>query len=151
MTTRVYYPKFSDAEFASRWQRIRDAMDQRRLDCLVIYGAYGSTFGSDPGQANLRYVTNFADQFHAYCIFPKTGEPTLLTSFNGHLATGREISTVPDMRFAGLPIGAKIVELLREKEMTKSRVGIVGISKMRNISIPYETYVEITEALPEAS
>ena len=49
MTTRVYYPKFSDAEIASRWQRIRAAMDQRGLDCLVIYGAYGSTFGSDPG------------------------------------------------------------------------------------------------------
>lgn len=150
MTNRVYYPKFSDAEYASRWRRIREAMAERNLDCLIIYGAYCSSFGSDPGQANLRYVANFVDQYHAYCVFPRNGEPTLLTSFNGHLATGREITTVPDMRFAGLPIAAKVIELLNEKEMSQARIGIVGISEARGISIPHEHHVDFTAAFPSA-
>ena len=40
MPNRVFFPKFSDAEYRSRWQRIRDAMDTRALDCLVIYGGH---------------------------------------------------------------------------------------------------------------
>jgi Xaa-Pro dipeptidase len=148
--SRVFYPKFSDREFARRWHNIRAEMTKRNLDCLVIYGAYGSTFGTDAGQSNLRYVTNFVDQFHAYCVFPRAAEPTLLTSFNGHLATGREISVVPDMRFAGLNLTTKVIETLREKGLEKSTIGIVGISSARAVSIPHEHFVALTMGLPQA-
>ena len=150
MVARVHYPKFSDGEYARRWRKIREAMEARQLDCLLIYGAYGSAFGTDPGQANLRYVSNFADQLHAYCVFPRRGEPTLLTSFVGHLTTGREASAVPDMRFGGLRIGDKVVELLREREMDRARIGIVGAHAGRGISIPHDHYLALTASLPSA-
>lgn len=150
MITRVHYPKFSDAEMAARWQRIRDEMANDQLDCLVIYGAWGSTFGNDPGQANLRYVTNFADQFHAYCVFPRTGDPTLITSFKGHVATAREITAVPDIRFASLQTAEKTIEVLREKGMEKARIGIVGASSMRGASLSVEAYEMFKRDLPAA-
>ena len=149
MFNRVHFPKFSDQEVQSRWQKIRDAMEERQFDCLLIYGAYCS-FGSDPGEANLRYVTNFVDQFQAYCVFPKAGEATLVTSFNGHIATGKEVSAVGDIRFGGLKIDEKVVEMVREKGMEKGRIGIVGVNSSRRVSIPHEQYVQITESLPEA-
>jgi len=149
MINRVHFPKFSDQEVQSRWQKIRDAMEERQFDCLLIYGAYCS-FGSDPGEANLRYVTNFVDQFQAYCVFPKAGEATLVTSFNGHIATGKEVSAVGDIRFGGLKIDEKVVEMVREKGMEKGRIGIVGVNSSRRVSIPHEQYVQITESLPEA-
>ncbi len=149
MVKRVHFPKFSDQEYQNRWQRIRDEMEARQFDCLIVYGAYCS-FGSDPGEANLRYVTNFVDQFQAYCIFPKKGEATLATSFNGHIATGKEISAVEDIRFGGLKVDEKVVELLKEKGMEKGRIGIVGVSSARRVSIPQEQYARITQSLPQA-
>ncbi|MCZ6485348.1 MAG: Xaa-Pro peptidase family protein [Acidobacteria bacterium] len=149
MVQRVHFPKFSDQEYESRWQRIRDAMEARQFDCLLVYGAYCS-FGSDPGEANLRYVTNFVDQFQAYCIFPKKGEATLATSYNGHISTGKEISVVQDIRFGGWKIDEKIVEILREKGMEKGRIGIVGVNSSKRVSIPLEQYACITRLLPEA-
>jgi len=124
-------------------------MEERELECLVIYGAYCS-FGSDPGEVNLRYVTNFVDQFQAYCVFPRSGDPTLITSFNGHIATGREVAVVKDFRFGGLKIDDKVVEVLREKGMEKSKIGIVGVNSARRVSIPHEQYVLITESLSGA-
>ena len=150
MANRIFFPKFSDAEYASRWQAIRDAMDDRSLDCLIVYGGHGSHFGNDPGQANLRYVANFIDQFQAYCVFPRDGESTVLTTYNGHIASGRDICMVPDMRFAGQMIPQRVAETLKEKGFARGRIGIVGVASDRQFSLPYEHYMVITEALPDA-
>jgi len=149
MVNRVHFPSFSDEEYQSRWRKIRDAMEARGLDCLLIYGAYCS-FGSDPGEVNLRYVSNFVDQFQAYCVFPKNGEGTLITSFNGHIATAKEISAFQDIQFGGLKLDEKAIEILREKGMEKSKIGIVGINSARRVSIPHEQYERITKFLPGA-
>ena len=150
MPNRVFFPKFSDAEYANRWQRIRDAMDDRSLDCLVIYGGHASHFGNDPGQASLRYVTNFIDQFQAYCIFPRDGESTVLTTYNGHIASARDICMVPDMRFAGQMIPQRVADTLKEKGFERGRIGIVGVTSDRQFSLPHEHYMVITETLPYA-
>ncbi len=130
MFNRVHFPRFSDQEYQNRWRPIRQAMEARQLDCLLIYGA-SCSFARNPGEANLRYVTNFADQFQACCVLPLKGDPTLITSFNGHIASAPEIANLEDIRFGGIRIDERVVEALQEKGMGKARIGIVGVNSVR--------------------
>ena len=145
MAEPVFYPKFSDEEVRSRWQKIRDAMDAAQFDGLLVYGAYGPE-----SQANLRYLTNYTDQMQAYCVFPKQGPPTLLTSLFPHLDTGREVAVVKDMRAAGARMGEKVVEVLCEKELERARIGLVGMASRWKISIPSEHHAAFEASLPGA-
>lgn len=142
------YPLFSDSEYRKRWARIRTSMASAGLDCLLIYGAYGSAFGSDPGQANLRYVTGFVDQFQAWCVFPLEGDPVIVNSFAGHIATGKQISPVQDFRFAGFDMAKTVASVVRDSGFDSARIGIVGALSDRRVSVPHEQHVEIVESLP---
>lgn len=55
---RDYYPRFSDAEYQRRYRLVREAMAQRGLDCLVIYGAY-----RDYNQKNVVYFNPCTPDF----------------------------------------------------------------------------------------
>ena len=57
-----------------RWKLVRGAMEERGLDCLIVWGSFGN-FSSL--SANLRYLSNSANE--GYLVFPFQGEPTLFT------------------------------------------------------------------------
>jgi hypothetical protein len=42
-----------------RWKKVREAMEQRRIECLIVWGSYGRFrhFG-----ANLKYICIFGHQ-----------------------------------------------------------------------------------------
>jgi len=56
-----------------RWKKVRDAMEKRGLECLVIWGSYGRFrhFG-----ANLKYLSNISAE--GYLVFPLKEDPTLV-------------------------------------------------------------------------
>ena len=56
-----------------RWKRIRDAMEKRGLECLIVWGTFG--FHRNLA-ANLKYLSNMTTE--GYLLFPLEGEPTLI-------------------------------------------------------------------------
>lgn len=146
---RLHYTKFSPQEYAARYERIRAEMRAAGLDCLIVYGAY-SFLGTDAGQANMRYISNFPDHFQGYAVFPLQGDPVLLTSFVGHADNAREISVIPDVRIGHIHIVERTAEAVREKGCAEGRIGIVGISSARKVSIPWDHYEIFRAELPKA-
>src|SRR3972149_563919 len=74
--TNLYWPHFSEAEYARRDARIRAAMREEGLGALIVYGV-GGLIGTDPHQANVVYIARYAAFTQTYVVFPLDGEPTL--------------------------------------------------------------------------
>ena len=77
-----HFPRFSNQEYQERYRRIREEMDKRNLDCLLIYG--NSTVASH-GHANVRWVSNYSDVIRNYVVFPLKGDPTLFNTVRWQL------------------------------------------------------------------
>src|SRR5512137_977365 len=72
--------KFSTQEYERRHRKIRELMQLRGIDCLVITGHNGG-FGS--AGADIRYVSGLPGAILTdgpYILFPLFGEPTGITS-----------------------------------------------------------------------
>jgi hypothetical protein len=66
------------AERDRRWKAVRVEMAAQGIDCLVVSGDQGNWGGN---MANPRYLTGIGDR--GFAIFPKEGEPALLTWWIG--------------------------------------------------------------------
>ncbi|MFQ5879949.1 MAG: M24 family metallopeptidase [Dehalococcoidia bacterium] len=143
-----WWPRFSTVEYEKRYQRIREAMQARGLDCLLIYGT-PTYFGTDPGCQNLVYVSSYGPAYHGYALFPRQGEATVIIFVGGHLQNARMLSVIPDVR-AGPDIGAVAVQRLRELGYERGKIGIVGNFGWPAVSIPVEHHRLLTEQLPQA-
>ena len=42
-----FWPWFSDDEYKTRYARIKQEMEKKKLDCLILYGI-GGYLGTDP-------------------------------------------------------------------------------------------------------
>src|SRR3989304_7966197 len=93
-----YYPPFSDAEYERRYSTLRKFMNADGLDCLIVYGAY-SMVGTDTGQINTVYLSNYAGFIQTYVVFPLRADPTLFISFGYHLPNARDLSVIKDIRW----------------------------------------------------
>ncbi|MBI2881215.1 MAG: aminopeptidase P family protein [Candidatus Tectomicrobia bacterium] len=143
------YPRFSDAEYQRRYRLLREAMDARELDALVVYGQVGI---SGTWQRFVHYLTNYADtHYYGYCVFPKEGDITLFIAIYPHVPNARLISVVEDVRWgtweAGKAVGARVGEL----NLQKGRIGLVGPSSSFRVSLPLDHYEDLRRELPGAS
>jgi len=145
-----YYAPFSDAEYERRYSTLRKFMNADGLDCLIVYGAY-SMVGTDTGQINTVYLSNYAGFIQTYVVFPLRADPTLFISFGYHLPNARDLSVIKDIRWPGFDLAKGVCERLRELGLEKANVGIVGpVSSWFNISVPVEHYHCFTATFPGA-
>ena len=134
------YPRFTDAEYNRRNREVRERMERMELSALVCCG-----FGRS---AEINYLANWRTTTEAWLIYPHEGESTLLIQLSNHLPNARLMSIVDDVRFAGSgPTGSvdsvpSIVDNLKERGLTKGRVGVVG-------PMPYQHHGRLREALPD--
>ncbi len=143
------YPRFSDAEYARRYQAVREAMARADLDGLLIFGAVG-IHGS--WQASVHYLANYADtHYHSYLLVPREGPPTLFITIYPHVPHAQRISTVDDTRWGGWDEPATIAGRIRELGGERWHIGLVGPSSFWRVSMPYEHHQAITAALPQAT
>jgi Xaa-Pro aminopeptidase len=145
-----YYPPFSSAEYERRYRLVREFMEADGLECLIVYGAY-SMVGTDTGQVNAVYLSNYAGIVQTYVVFPLRGEPTLFLSFGYHIPNARNLSVIKDIRWPGFDLARGVCDRLRELGLEEGRIGVVGpFSSWFDISIPVEHHHTLTATLPRA-
>lgn len=148
---REKWPGLSDKERERRWERVRQLMKSHDLDGLVVFGLKGREWLD-------RYLTN--DATGGITIFPLSGELVYLSLYPGDLATHLESTLkgeacwVRDVRPGAT--GPRVVQILREKELDRARIGVVGVSlegadKIGEGYVPYCTWTHISGNLPHAN
>lgn len=144
------WPSLSNSERERRWGRVKEFMQARGLDCLVVFGLKGR-------ESFDRYLTN--DRTGGIVIFPLEGELVHLTwatfDIAAHLESTlrKEKSWVSDIRLGAN--GAGVVKVLREKGYERAKVGAVGLAiwapgEMEGY-VPYGTWTYILENLPHST
>ena len=123
------YPRFSSAELARRHAALREAMDARGIDELVVYGR-GPT-------AEILYLCEWPGTRESYLLFPLRGDPTLLVQLHNHLPNARRTAAIAEVRWAGPSSAATVADALPER----GRVGLVG-------AIPHQHHRAIVERCP---
>jgi Xaa-Pro aminopeptidase len=144
--------KFSPKEFERRHRKIRELMQLRGFDCLVITGDSGG-FGS--AAADIRYVSGLPAAVHndgPYIVFPLSGEPVGYVGNSFAAEWSRKTSPFP-MKAVSFKRGTRIRDyptdvLARIKELDLE-TGTIGIVTMR--VMPAYAYVAIQKELPGAN
>jgi Xaa-Pro dipeptidase len=141
-------PVFDEAEGIRRWRKIRERMGAREIDVLIISG---TTAISKASFADMRYTTNYINwSDDEYCVFPFTGEPTLITYALQHQYWAEKVSWVKDViscsrtPFARSP-AVDVVKKIKSLGLEK---GTIGISNGRTMLAYFYEY--LVSELPEA-
>jgi len=142
-------PTLSLAERDRRWARVRSLMRERRFDGLLVAGF----------RSREMYETYISDDYNEGCvIFPLEGNPVVITWAHLRVMRARwsqERGTklwLDDYRVA--TNGTAVAEVLREKRLAQSSLGVVGLSSQAPTeiygAIPANFWMELTAALPKA-
>ena len=145
-----FYPRFSEAEYAQRYARIREMMDEFEVECLLVYGDSDHCYMN---LANVRYVANYADHQYSYVVFPRNGDITLLISIPNLQPGAVAMSVVPDVRWSlgsRRNIAQVAAERVLELGLGHGRIGLVGPDSVRMPSIPHHHYLTLEERLGDA-
>lgn len=146
-----FFPPFSAAEYERRWSAIQSSMGERGLDCLLVYGAHHWA-GTDSGQVNAVYLSNYAAIPHGYVVLPRDGEPTQFLTFANHLPNARDVAATRDVRVGGFDLIPAVTARLQELGVDRGRIGIVGpLPSWWTSTIPVEHHDHLVRHLPGAT
>lgn len=139
----------SDGERDRRWQRIRDEMARRGVDCLLFNGNSGRW---NEMSANIRYVAGYADPLSgtSYALFPASGDGTLVTQMTGKRSL-YTLAWFPDLRVGQTAELPEIVEeRLRDLGLTHGTLGLAGMifRHRENVGLPWNLLEAIKGRLP---
>jgi Xaa-Pro dipeptidase len=127
------HPRFSPEEYARRFTEIRRRMAERGIDVLILYGDSGSHDGNN---ANVKYISNYADPISCYIVFPREGEPSLHISNRLYLPYARLMSILPQTDAVDYDPGRAVEKRLRELGLEKGVIGLVGLRGILHGSLP---------------
>src|SRR5215813_205615 len=142
-------PTLSLTERDRRWARVRQLMRERGFDGLLVAGF----------RSREMYETYISDDYNEGCvIFPLEGDPVVITWAHLRVMRARwsqergNTLWVADYRVA--TSGTGIAEVLKEKRLADSRLGVVGLRSQAPTeiygAIPANVWEEVTTALPKA-
>ena len=142
-------PTLSLAERDRRWANVRKLMRERGFDGLLVAGF----------RSREMYETYISDDYNEGCvIFPLEGDPVVITWAYLRVMRARWSQErgatlwVDDYRVA--TSGTGVAEVLREKHLAESNLGVVGLSSQAPTeiygAIPANFWMELTAALPKA-
>src|SRR5437588_5367703 len=110
------YPRFSDSEFANRYERVRASMQEAGLSALILHGTAGS-------YQEIEFLSNFLVTREAMLVFPQDGEPTMVVQYYNHLPNARRVSTIDDVRWGGSDIAATTAINVQERGLVQGQIG----------------------------
>jgi Xaa-Pro dipeptidase len=138
---------FSAEEFARRHNKIREIMQLRGIDCLIVTGNTGL---NQSNAADIRYITGLAAADGSYILFPLVGEPVYLVPSSfvaGRIGKLCSIPVSPVAFKQGTRIrdyAADLVARIKTLGLEKGTIGLVTTRVM-----PADTYIILKENLPE--
>ena len=135
--TDQLFPRFSDAEYNRRYSAIREAMAKDNLDAILISGARGSS--------EVTYLANYLPQSPCWLLFPREGDTTVFVHFFNHQPCAKAQSIVEDLRWYGPTPLPTLVEEIKKRRMSTSKIGLVNMRAMA-----YGHVTELQRQLPEA-
>jgi Xaa-Pro aminopeptidase len=135
--TDQLFPRFSDAEYNRRYSAIREAMAKDNLDAILISGARGSS--------EVTYLANYLPQSPCWLLFPREGDTTVFVHFFNHQPCAKAQSIVEDLRWYGPTPLPTLVEEIKKRRMSTSKIGLVSMRAMA-----YGHVTELQRQLPEA-
>ncbi len=136
------YPSFSEKEFKTRHKRIREWMESKGLDCLIVSGG-GAAF--DRCWSNIRYITNYMGSMEiaTYCVFPLEGEPVVASIL---VLPDRAARSVVEVRARNAI--EVTVQRIKELSLSTGKIGIVEPDVL--ISIPMNHWERLRNDFPRA-
>jgi len=147
-------PYLSLAERDRRYKLVREAMKERGLDALLVWGDGGKW---DWKMANMHYLSGGigGNGEEGLMFFPLEGEPTCIIHGGGgksildaYLEYGIWVTDFHDQHNDGY---VKFpVELLKQLKLTKATIGIPGLlERGRKIMFPSGIFTALREELPK--
>lgn len=137
MSDDLYLPQFSQKEYERRYALVDALLDESGLDALLLYA-------NSYANGGIRWLSGFAPRHDTYLLWPRRGEPVLLTQLFNHVPNARRISVLTDVRWGRARSAKTALEVLRERELARAQIGIVG-------RVPYTDHHTLTTGLPEAT
>ena len=140
--------RFSAAEMERRHALARGLMAQEGLEALVVFGSSGMNRHDN---VNAFWLSQWLDMHHCYLVVPRAegAEPALYVGYTNHVPNARELSDVPVVEWGGYDAGETVALRLREVGATQGRVGLVGVSHVWTMGMPWQHYLRLQELLPE--
>lgn len=139
---------FSSREFERRHRKIRELMQLRGIDCVIITG---NTSGHRTAAAALRYVSGLIGD-GPYILFPLVGEPVFLAASPVIAAQLEKKSSIPVAAVSfkkGTRIRDYATDLIGRIKDLGLEKGTIGIVSMR--VMPVNVYLELRRELPSAN
>lgn len=133
-----------------RWNKIRDEMKKRGLDCLICYdGPMGTTYSGV-----VRYITNAHGTLEGKMIFPLKGNPVIL--YWAEMA--QELLERTAWPGVDLQIGGPgvptwgVANLVKDLGYEKATIGVVGLSDYTFLEgwMQHTSYILLERFLPHA-
>ena len=121
------YPRFSDAEYARRHERLAAVMQQAEVDHLLVVTDHRT--GNAP-----QWVTGWPGTVEAYVIFKPREQMTMYMEWFNHFPLGRKIAVGIDVQWGEHRGIAKTVAELKRRGA--KRVGVMGplvVAKWREL------------------
>lgn len=139
-------PNFPKEEGERRHRAIKEQMEFRGIDCLIIAGHEGN-YGART--ASFRYVSNYAMWFDdEYIVFPLEGDPLLIAFNTAHYAWAMRLCWIPikTRGISGLrDYVSDIATAVKERGYEEGTLGIVDLETM-----PASIYSRLLMKLPRA-
>jgi Xaa-Pro dipeptidase len=132
----------SDAEYASRIDRLRAVLAEARLAGLIAYGAHREYHPAD-----LRYLARWycVEEETAALFVPASGPTTLLTDAVWDVERAQAEAYADEVRHAP-ELGAALADLIAASGGDRAAIGIAGFSVF-----PAPDYLAIRERIPSAT
>ncbi len=126
-----HYP-LSKGDFDERVRKIRNMMEERRLDVLVIFSNSSALGPGTSTHGYIRYVCNWTSALlPSLLILPGNGDPTLLVPMGPDVPHAKELTGFTDVKLrAPGGYGMEAAETLHRLNLNGGVIGLVGIDEM---------------------
>lgn len=142
--------RFSAGEIERRHRLARELMEVRGLEALVIFGNSGMNRHNN---VNAFWLSQWLDQHHCYLVVPRDerAEAALFVGLANHVPNARETTDVPVVEWGGYEAGDAVVRRLRALGIERGRVGLVGVSHVWTMGMPWQHRQRLEEQLPRVA